>query len=125
MTIEYHEPPQELREETRDIHRALSVLCEELEAIDWYQHRIDVTSDDSLREMFQHNMNEEMEHAAMALEWLRRNLPYLDTQLRSYLFTDGPVTEMGSGEAHENGTVARGLGIGSLRTLPHASKEAP
>lgn len=125
MAIEYHEPPQELREETRDIHRALSTLAEELEAIDWYQHRIDVTSDEHLSELFEHNRNEEMEHAAMTLEWLRRTIPALDQHLRTYLFTEGPVTSVEEEETSSggNGAAARGLGIGSLRVTPPAGKE--
>ena len=116
MTIEYHEPPEELKPETRDVHRALATLCEELEAIDWYQHRIDVTQEESLRDLFEHNRNEEMEHAAMTLEWLRRTLPSLDEQLKQYLFTEGPVVRpKGVAEAESNGGL-RSLEIGSLRT---------
>lgn len=116
MSIEYHEPPGELPHRTRDLHRALSILCEELEAIDWYQHRIDVSQDDSLRELMRHNRNEEMEHAAMTLEWLRRAVPEFDIRLRQYLFTEGAIAE--EREPDENGEESReahGLGIGSLR----------
>ena len=115
MAIEYHEPPEQLTARTRDLHRALSSLAEEIEAIDWYQHRIDVTNDDSLRELLAHNRNEEMEHAAMNLEWLRRNMPDFDQRLRVYLFTEGSIVaqeeEETSGEAEANIS----LGIGSLR----------
>lgn len=119
MTIEYHEPPAELTAETREIHRALATLCEELEAIDWYQHRLDVSQDEDLLALIQHNRNEEMEHAAMTLEWLRRRMPDLDRQLRKYLFHDGSITEgretlsapASAGVANQAGD----LGIGALR----------
>lgn len=116
MAIEYHEPPEQLSPETRDLHRALTSLCEEVEAIDWYQHRIDVTEDEELRALLAHNRSEEMEHAAMNLEWLRRRLPDLDEKLRTYLFTSGEITQSG-----EEGTSATArthdgsLGIGALR----------
>lgn len=93
MSIEYHEPPEELRPETRELHRALSTLAEELEAIDWYEHRLDTMNDPDLRDIIVHNQKEEMEHAAMTLEWLRRKLPGLDERLRKYLFKEGPIVE--------------------------------
>lgn len=102
MTIEYHEPPQELSAETRDLHRAFCTLVEELEAIDWYLHRLDVSEDPDLRAMMAHNQHEECEHAAMALEYLRRRVPKLDEYLRQYLFTEGNLVEIeadGDGEA--------------------------
>ena len=94
MTIEYHEPPQELSAKTRDLHRAFCTLVEELEAIDWYLHRLEVSEDQELKDMMRHNQNEEYEHAAMALEYLRRRLPAFDKQLRQYLFTEAPITEI-------------------------------
>lgn len=117
MAIEYHEPPEELRDETRDFHRALSSLVEEFEAIDWYQHRIDACNDAELRALIQHNRNEEMEHAAMTLEWLRRRMPELDARLRTYLFTEEPITTLEHEEADEDekGANEAGLGLGSLR----------
>lgn len=118
MSIDYHEPPDELSKRTRDIHRALSILCEELEAIDWYQHRLDVSDDSSLRELMLHNRNEEMEHAAMTLEWLRRTMPEFDQQLRRYLYREGPITDEPEEEeedAHPNDPGAHDLRIGSLR----------
>lgn len=118
MAIEYHEPPDQLTARTRDLHRALSSLAEELEAIDWYQHRIDVTGDESLRALLVHNRNEEMEHAAMMLEWLRRQIPHLDETLRDYLFSEGSIVRQE--EEETSGVTAeapnRSLGIGSLRT---------
>lgn len=89
-----HEAADDLRPETRDRHRALVSLMEELEAVDWYDQRIDATGDDELREILRHNRNEEKEHAAMLLEWLRRRDPTCDALLRRYLFTEGPIAEM-------------------------------
>ncbi len=109
MTIEYHEPPSELSARTRDLHRAYCSVVEEFEAIDWYEHRLDVTEDEELRSLIKHNQDEECEHAAMALEWLRRRVPALDAQLRKYLFTEGPLTEVGHGEAKGNTDGSLGL----------------
>lgn len=71
-SAEYHEPVELLSEETMEIHRAVVSLLEELEAIDWYQQRIDAARDEELKEILAHNRDEEKEHAAMSLEWLRR-----------------------------------------------------
>lgn len=114
MTIEYHEPPQELTPETRDLHRAFCTLVEELEAIDWYLHRLDVSQDPDLKAMMAHNQNEECEHAAMALEYLRRRVPKLDEYLRQYLFTEGSLTEIeedeeGEGDQSESPDASLGL----------------
>ena len=78
----YHEPLDSLSKSTRDLHRALVSLQEELEAIDWYKQRADACQDGSLREILLHNMREEMEHAAMVLEWIRRNSPDFDKHLK-------------------------------------------
>lgn len=112
MTIEYHEPPQELRPETRDLHRAFCTLVEELEAIDWYLHRLDVSSDEALKAMMAHNQREECEHAAMALEYLRRNVPPLDAYLRQYLFTEGAIVALEEEDQDDSGgTSDTSLGI--------------
>lgn len=87
----YHEPLTELSEETRLHHQAVVSLQEELEAVDWYRQRADACRDEALREILLHNMREELEHACMCLEWLRRNYPDFDSHLREYLFTDGPI----------------------------------
>jgi uncharacterized protein len=87
-SMTWHEPYEKLSEETRDLHRALRSLIEELEAIDWYQQRIDAASDDELRAVVKHNRDEEMEHAAMTLEWIRRRMPDFDKELRDWLFTE-------------------------------------
>lgn len=84
----YHEPIQELSNETKDMHRAIVSLMEEMEAIDWYNQRMDVCKDDELRGVLLHNRNEEMEHAAMLIEWLRRNNSKFEEELKDYLFTD-------------------------------------
>ncbi|HYR86915.1 MAG TPA: ferritin-like domain-containing protein [Terriglobia bacterium] len=89
----FHESSQDLAPETRDMHRAIVSLMEELEAIDWYQQRVDATGDDALRTILAHNRDEEKEHAAMVLEWIRRHDPAFDTQLKKYLFTTTPITE--------------------------------
>ena len=83
----YHEPVEELSEETRDMHRAIISLMEELEAVDWYNQRIDVCKDKELAAILVHNRDEEKEHAAMVLEWIRRRDPKFDGELKDYLFT--------------------------------------
>ena len=85
---DYHEPIKELSAKTRDYTRALHTLMEEVEAIDWYRQRVDASNDESLVGIMQHNMFEEMEHACMTLEWLRRNMPGWDEKMKTYLFTD-------------------------------------
>lgn len=115
-----HESESELRPETIDRHRAVSSLKEELEAIDWYDQRIDATSDPDLAAILRHNRDEEKEHAAMVLEWLRRHDDVLDTHLRTYLFTDAPILQTESRAEHEGGGDPPGgdrgadLGIGAL-----------
>lgn len=84
----YHEPVSELSDATRDYHRAMVSLMEELEAVDWYNQRMDACKDDELRKILEHNRDEEKEHAAMTLEWIRRRDPVFDKELREYLFTD-------------------------------------
>lgn len=83
----YHEPINELTDETRDMHRAITSLMEELEAVDWYNQRVDACKNDELRAILAHNRDEEKEHAAMVLEWIRRQDPRFDKELKEYLFT--------------------------------------
>lgn len=90
----YHEPVDRLHAATIDRHRAIQSIMEELEAVDWYDQRVDATDDPELAAVLGHNRDEEKEHAAMTLEWLRRNDPVLDRHLRTYLFTEGPITEI-------------------------------
>src|SRR5919112_3236243 len=89
-----HESAKALRPETIDRHRAVSSLMEELEAVDWYDQRIDAATDGELKEILAHNRDEEKEHAAMMLEWLRRHDPKLDEHLRTYLFTKKPLLQI-------------------------------
>ncbi|MHB1214113.1 MAG: encapsulin-associated ferritin-like protein [Thiobacillus sp.] len=84
----YHEPVATLSAETQDMHRAIVSLMEELEAVDWYNQRVDACKDPELRAILTHNRDEEKEHAAMVLEWIRRHDPRFDKELRDYLFTD-------------------------------------
>ncbi|MGD9761932.1 MAG: encapsulin-associated ferritin-like protein [Candidatus Izemoplasmatales bacterium] len=89
---QYHEPYELLSDEVREITRAIKSLIEEFEAVDWYNQRADVTKDEELKKILLHNRDEEVEHAAMALEWLRRKLPVLDKELKDNLFKDGKIT---------------------------------
>lgn len=84
----YHEPIAELSDETRDMHRAITSLMEELEAVDWYNQRVDACKDRELKAILEHNRDEEKEHAAMVLEWIRRRDPKMDAELRDWLFTE-------------------------------------
>ena len=92
MSTVYHE--KELSAETRSVHRALASMIEELEAVDWYNQRADAATDEELRKILIHNRNEEIEHAGMLLEWLRRRIPEFDHELKTYLFTSKPITEL-------------------------------
>jgi ferritin-like protein len=87
----YHEPVEQLSNETRDMHRAIVSLMEELEAVDWYNQRVDACGDPELRAILEHNRDEEKEHAAMVLEWIRRRDPAFEHELKDYLFTDKPI----------------------------------
>jgi ferritin-like protein len=87
-SVGYHEPASELSDETRDMHRAIVSLMEELEAVDWYNQRADACKDPELKAVLMHNRDEEKEHAAMVLEWIRRKDASFSEELRDYLFTD-------------------------------------
>ena len=87
-SVGYHEPVSEMSDETRDMHRAIVSLMEELEAVDWYNQRADACTDPELKAVLEHNRDEEIEHAAMALEWIRRNNKVFDKELREFLFTE-------------------------------------
>jgi hypothetical protein len=112
-----HEAREDITPATLDRHRGIVSLMEELEAMDWYQQRIDATVDPELTAVLEHNREEETEHAAMSLEWLRRHDAALDEHLREYLFTEGSIValeeavEGGGGSSPGDGS----LGIGSLR----------
>src|SRR5687767_580977 len=88
----YHESLERLSTRTQDLHRAITSLMEELEAVDWYQQRIDATNDVELKRILEHNRDEEKEHAAMVLEWIRRRDVEFSRVLKTYLFTHGDVT---------------------------------
>jgi ferritin-like protein len=90
-SVGYHEPINELSDETRDMHRAIVSLMEELEAVDWYNQRADACKDADLKAILQHNRDEEKEHAAMVLEWIRRKDPAFSAEMKDYLFTDKPI----------------------------------
>ncbi len=109
---EYHESADALPEEAKLFHRALKSLQEEIEAVDWYHQRLSASSDDSLVALLSHNRDEEMEHAAMLLEWLRRAMPGWDRQLRKYLFTSEPLLVVEKADAP---VPTRDLGLGRLR----------
>ncbi len=88
----YHEPVEKLSAPTMDMHRAITSLMEELEAVDWYNQRFDACTDPELRRILAHNRDEEKEHASMLLEWIRRRDPKMDRELREALFKAGPIT---------------------------------
>jgi uncharacterized protein len=111
----FHEAAENLTPRTRDLHRAVVSLQEELEAIDWYQQRVDATGDPALREILEHNRDEEKEHAAMVLEWLRRHDDVFDRYLRRYLFTERPIVALETSDGDGEGAAAQGAAIGSLR----------
>ena len=122
-----HEPWVSLSADVIDRHRAIASLGEELEAVDWYDQRVNGTTDASLAAVLSHNRDEEKEHAAMTLEWLRRRDRVLDQHLRTYLFTEEPITAVeaeaeapdGVSSDTESEGMARpldgSLGIGSLK----------
>ena len=118
-----HEENTDLSEKTRDVHRAITSLREELEAVDWYQQRADACKDDALREILLHNMREEIEHSAMVLEWLRRNHVDFAKEFKTYLFSEGPITRIEEAVTSDAGPPARAPGdftkrstVGSLRS---------
>ena len=137
----YHEPLELLSEDTKNTHRAIVSLMEELEAIDWYEQRAEACTDPELRAVLTHNKNEEVEHAMMTLEWLRRKVPVFDDNIGTYLNSSGPILEVeetitsgasGKGEGRASGkaegaskkseassgksyNTSESLGIGSLK----------
>ena len=91
-STDLHVPREKLQKKTLHLHYAIVSVMEELEAVDWYRQRADDTDDEELKKILLHNAREEIEHAAMAIEWIRRNDPEFDEQLREYLFTEGSIT---------------------------------
>lgn len=90
-SVGYHEPAEELSDETRDMHRAIVSLMEELEAVDWYNQRADACKDRELKAILEHNRDEEKEHASMVLEWIRRRDARFSEELNEYLFSETPI----------------------------------
>lgn len=88
-----HEPIEKLSKKTINMHRAIVSLMEELEAVDWYQQRADACDDPELKAILLHNANEEIEHAMMVLEWIRRNNETFDAEMKERLFSDAPITD--------------------------------
>lgn len=111
----YSEPYDAIDEKTRDISRAITSLREELEAVDWYNQRVNTTKDPELKLVMAHNRDEEIEHAAMTLEWLRRNMDGWDDELKTYLFSSGSLVAVEEGGAEQEGSAASSLGIGDLK----------
>ena len=116
----FHEPLDRLQQSTVDLHRAVVSVVEELQAIDWYSQRVDATTDPELRAILAHNGNEEKEHAAMLLEWIRRHDPVFEAHLRNHLFQDGPIVSPAdvADSRGGNGAAPRTNGsIGSLKEV--------
>ena len=111
----FHELSENLTAETKDMHRAIRSLMEELEAVDWYQQRVDAATDEELKEILAHNRDEEKEHAAMVLEWIRRKDAVLDAQLRKYLFTSDRIVGREEGTKQESADGAT-ASVGSLKS---------
>lgn len=111
-----HVPREKLKPHTLYLHYAITSLMEELEAVDWYRQRADDTDDKDLREVLLHNAKEEMEHASMLIEWIRRKEPLFDKQLREYLFTDRPIVEV------EHEAMDRGSPIKTAEPDPNLRK---
>src|SRR5262245_65364850 len=108
----FHESEDALAPATKDMHRAIVSLMEELEAIDWYQQRIDAAGDGDLKEILRHNRDEEKEHAAMVLEWIRRRDARFDELLRAFLFTERPITTL-EATTVDGSNGRRGVGSGA------------
>jgi hypothetical protein len=122
----YHEPIELLSEDTKNTHRAIVSLMEELEAIDWYQQRAEACTDPELCSVLTHNKREEVEHAMMTLEWLRRKQPVFAENIATYLNSSGPITAVekqmkpgvsgqSGGAVGESQDESVSLGIGSLK----------
>lgn len=93
-SAEWHEDYAAMSDETRNFSRAIKSVQEELEAVDWYNQRSQATTDEHLRKILEHNRDEEIEHAVMALEWLRRNSDKFHEHMKTYLFTTADILEI-------------------------------
>lgn len=120
-SVGFHEAEDQLRDSTKDEHRALTSMQEELEAVDWYSQRIDAATDAELKAILGHNRDEEIEHFMMLLEWWRRRSPKVAAEVDERLETSGSIVaaeQASKGEAAPAGGSATGagsLGIGSLK----------
>lgn len=103
-----HAPRDRLSAETLSSHQAIVSLREEIEAVDWYRQRADDCDSGALKEILLHNMREEIEHACMILEWLRRNVPEWGSQIDTYLYSEGPITEIEEAATGKAGEAATG-----------------
>ncbi|MDF3070746.1 MAG: hypothetical protein K0R38_6347 [Polyangiaceae bacterium] len=120
-----HEPIELLSEDTKNQHRAIVSLMEELEAVDWYQQRAEACTDPELKAVLIHNKNEEVEHAMMTLEWLRRKVPVFAENIGTYIGSTGPIVGVeqgatghgGAGGGAEAPSASVSLGIGSLKGM--------
>lgn len=115
---DYHEPQEKMDEKTLDTARILNSLKEEVEAVNWYNQRAAATNDPDVKAILEHNRDEEIEHAAMALEWLRRNVPAWEEELNTYLFTNQPITQIEEGEGEKETDASgddKGLNIGNMK----------
>lgn len=98
----FHEDPELLTDLTKDYHRIIQSTMEELEAVDWYNQRAEASTDPSAKAIMEHNRDEEIEHACMGLEWLRRNSPVWDAMMRKFLFTTTDIVVQESGAADQS-----------------------
>jgi ferritin-like protein len=105
-----HAPRERLSQQTLNLHFAIVSLMEELDAIDWYRQRADDAEDETLKQLLLHNMREEMEHASMLLEWIRRRDSDFERFLKTYLFTEGSILQ------EEKAATAEGVGRGGAET---------
>ena len=111
--VDYHEPYEMLSDKTKNIAKALNSLKEEIEAVNWYNQRVDTATDPEIKAIMAHNRDEEIEHACMAIEWLRRNMDGWNEELSTYLFKEGTITELEENESEEE-EKSDSLNIGSL-----------
>lgn len=134
MANEWHVPYELLNPEAQDLARAIQSLIEELEAVDWYHQRAQVTHDEMLRRLLEHNRDEEKEHASMILEWIRRRDPTFDGNLRTYLFAPGDILEAeqeqrkrgaGSRESSEKGPAPSDAETAAAAPVPSIAGETP
>lgn len=110
--VDYHEPYEMLSEKTKNVSKALISLKEEIEAVNWYNQRVDTATDPEIKSIMAHNRDEEIEHACMAIEWLRRNMDGWNEELSTYLFKEGNITELEEKESEEEQSDS--LNIGNL-----------